>query len=497
MKGPDPARSNPRFFWSRWGLGSRLCALTTLFGLGSLLILAVIHHHRVGQLRGLFERQAEDERARLASQIELEGRTLANFAYDYTYWDDMVAFVRKPRPAWAAENIRPPMESFQIDGVWIFDPEWELLHAEQRGAAPPLPLGRRELGALAADGLFAHGYLRASSGLLEYRLSPIQPTRDTARTSPPAGWMLAVRLWDDDAVQQLERISGLRLEMLSPAEDVPPSRLEDARISFVLELPGIGDTPAARLHAVKYIPVVTAMARQNLRATLLAALANAGFFGMLLVIVHFACGQPLRQVVQAAQGREAPGFDELLRRNDEIGHIAALVRSLRGSQARLEHENRRRQAAEVQLQQALVEQDIFARELHDDTLQSLYAMGMVLDSTQRSLGADDHPASESLAPIVPEINRLIASLRVAIAGMERTQADPRRLAQTLTRIIESVCAPAGLRPAPDIDASALGALSREQTFQLVRMVRELAANAARHSGGKNFRFTCGAAVALS
>jgi|GEM_PF-2626621 len=488
MKGPARASAQHWAFWSRWGLGTRLCALTTAFGLGSLFILAVIHHHRVGQLRTLFERQAEEERARLLSQIELEGRTLANFAYDYTYWDDMVTFVRKPRPSWAAENIRTPMESFQIDGVWIFDASWNLLHQSRRDEALPLPFGRRDLEGLSAEGLFAHGFVPTPAGLAEFRLAPVQPGADAARASPPAGWMLAVRIWSGSSMQQLERLSGLRLEFLGSGEEPLPARLEEARISFVIDLPGAGEEPAARLHAVKYIPVVTAMARQNLRATLLAALANAGFFGMLLIVVHFACGRPLRTVVAAAQGQAAPGFEDLFRRDDEIGHLATLVRSMRSSQARLEHENRRRQEAESQLQQALVEQDIFARELHDDTLQSLYAMGMVLDGTQRTLGADDHPAGETLAPLVPEINRLIATLRVAIAGMERTQADPQRLAQTLTRILESVCRPAGLSLVSEIDPATLGRLSREQTFHLVRIVRELASNAARHAGGNHFRF---------
>jgi signal transduction histidine kinase len=72
--------------------------------------------------------------------------------------------------------------------------------------------------------------------------------------------------------------------------------------------------------------------------------------------------------------------------------------------------------------------------------------------------------------------------------MESRSSDPQRLALVLVRIVDSVCAPSGLRVEHKVESQALSCLSRSQVFHLVRVVRELASNAARHSGGRLLRF---------
>lgn len=101
----------------KWGLAWQVGLFALAFILGSCAILGVIHHHRRQHFESLFAQQAEDEKERLRSQIEVNGRSLRNFCYDYSYWDELVAFVSRPSRKWADENLHAPMDSFRIDGV--------------------------------------------------------------------------------------------------------------------------------------------------------------------------------------------------------------------------------------------------------------------------------------------------------------------------------------------------------------------------------------------
>jgi len=128
---------------------------------------------------------------------------------------------------------------------------------------------------------------------------------------------------------------------------------------------------------------------------------------------------------------------------------------------------------------------VFARELHDDTLQSLYAIGMVIDGACRKNTSKPDELLRVLMQIVPEINRIIASLRIALAGLESHHSDPARLRQVLLRMLDTLSKPAGLNVATSLDVGALALLNRTQAFHLLRFTREVITNTVKHAQAKN------------
>src|SRR5689334_15870762 len=60
--------------------------------------------------------------------LELRGRSLADITFDYTYWDDMVEFVKSADPAFAEANIETGFKTFGAQAVWVFDLDSKLVY---------------------------------------------------------------------------------------------------------------------------------------------------------------------------------------------------------------------------------------------------------------------------------------------------------------------------------------------------------------------------------
>lgn len=471
------------------GLGLRLALLALGFGGGSAVMLLVVNHHQINQFEGIFEQQEREEAARLQAQIELAGRAFRNFTNDYSYWDEMVKFLHRPDRQWAVENIDVTLDSFQIDGIWILNPQAEPVYAAVKDRTLAIPLGRDELQALFTRGYFSHFFIWVPSGLLEVRIAPIQPSADSRRLTQPRGWLMAGRLWDSALLNELQETSGLKIELARPQDTLAPGDFRTSRMAFSDNLPGPDATPVASLHATRFIPLVSGFARLTSRSIWLVGGICFALFILLMLVIHFSYNVPLHVLTRATTGEEDgdTGLEDLLSRRDEIGHLAGLVRAMRSHQKKMAWEIQRRNEAERQLQESAAEQEVFARELHDDTLQSLYAIGMAIDAAGRKADPNPTELSHLLARIVPEINRTIASLRVAIAGLENHRTDPARLRQVLLRLLDSLAKPAGLEVHANLEADAIALLNRGQIFHLIRLVREILTNTLKHARARSFR----------
>jgi signal transduction histidine kinase len=127
----------------------------------------------------------------------------------------------------------------------------------------------------------------------------------------------------------------------------------------------------------------------------------------------------------------------------------------------------------------LEERTRIARDLHDGTIQSLYALGLECDSLARRA---DFPrdASEALLNGVSRINELIADIRSYITMLEiGTPATQPELSRDLAFVIRQLV-PSGIDTVVNITAAALQEISARETEDLLYIAREALSNAVRH-----------------
>jgi len=127
----------------------------------------------------------------------------------------------------------------------------------------------------------------------------------------------------------------------------------------------------------------------------------------------------------------------------------------------------------------LEERTRIARDLHDGTIQSLYALGLECDSLARR--ADFPPdASEALLNGVSRINELIADIRSYITMLEvGTPATQPELSRDLAFVIRQLV-PSGIDTVVNITAAALQEISARETEDFLYIAREALSNAVRH-----------------
>lgn len=134
------------------------------------------------------------------------------------------------------------------------------------------------------------------------------------------------------------------------------------------------------------------------------------------------------------------------------------------------------------------ERERIAKELHDGIIQSLFAVGMKLQSTALMSGSPETSARVESA--VEELDRVIRDLRNYIFGLRPGILADRQLNQALEALGEEVSSTSHIPIAVEVDG-ALSAILSSLSHEIVQLTREALSNVTRHSQAKH------AAVRLS
>jgi signal transduction histidine kinase len=127
----------------------------------------------------------------------------------------------------------------------------------------------------------------------------------------------------------------------------------------------------------------------------------------------------------------------------------------------------------------LQERERIAHDLHDGTIQTLYALGLEADSLA---AREDFPEEvrEAMATAVARINLLIADIRSYISALEaQAPTEDPELSRDLAFIIRQIVPPA-VATVVNISAAALQELSLREMEDLLYIAREALSNSMRH-----------------
>ena len=125
-------------------------------------------------------------------------------------------------------------------------------------------------------------------------------------------------------------------------------------------------------------------------------------------------------------------------------------------------------------------------ELHDSSIQSIYAIGLTLENTRRLVEKDPAQAVRTLADAGANLNLVIQDLRAFITRERHAPLSEEEFMLEIERMV-----PPPEQGAPrfsvDIDRALIGALSADQAGHLLRMAREAVSNIVRHAKASNAR----------
>jgi len=185
--------------------------------------------------------------------LEIQGKSLKTFSYDYSYWDDMVKFVTSPDKKWAAEHIDVSLDTYAANAAWVYNLDWQLVYSvnnlKQDDLLKELPIPKDAFGSLFKHLPSCHFFVNTPAGLMEFWGATIQSSVDLQRKELAKGYFFTSRLWGQSYINELSRITDSSV-ILSDTENIP-IRLKKDAIEFSRIIIG-GDN-----HPVEYITVTS------------------------------------------------------------------------------------------------------------------------------------------------------------------------------------------------------------------------------------------------
>lgn len=173
----------------------------------------------------------------------------------------------------------------------------------------------------------------------------------------------------------------------------------------------------------------------------------------------------------------------------EVGTLARLAESSVAQSAELsrERDDRRRAQEDAALKQQLLTQSLeekvrLGRDLHDGIIQSLYAVGLTLESARALVKSDPAEADRRLEESRARINSAIRDVRAYITGLAPENLRRTGFAHAVDVTLAELRAGRDTQFDIKIDDVAAAHLSPDQSAEALQIVREAVSNALRHGG---------------
>ncbi len=320
----------------------RVVLLLGVLTLAFILAVAYLNDLVGDRARRLLHATQQERERNFDQLVELKGSSVATFAKDYTFWDDMVRFVQTGDREWATENIDVGLSTYVLDAVWVYTVGGTYVYSVNTPEDPrlkDLPVPREALTSLFGSKRFVHFFAATPRGFIEIRGATIHPSVDSKRLTPPRGYLFAGRLWNAQYVGDLAELTGSSIGILPvSAGQAGPPRVTTTAVTFARGLPRWDGALAARVEVRSEAPAVEGLTHTANQLRLLAV----GFAVSVLVLLSLVLWRwvtaPLT-LLSASLSAGSPGpIAGMLGDRTEFGRLAALIHRFFEQKATLETE---------------------------------------------------------------------------------------------------------------------------------------------------------------
>lgn len=218
-------------------------------------------------------------------------------------------------------------------------------------------------------------------------------------------------------------------------------------------------------------------------------LALSNRFALGLGIIALALALTLILSLAARPGRMTDSRIPFASARSELGTLARLAQTsvAQGEELTRERDVRRRAQEDAELQQQLLARSLeekirLGRDLHDGIIQSLYAVGLTVESVRALLQTDPQEADRRLEQTRARINDAIRDVRAYITGLAPEHLRQTGFAHAVDVTLADLRAGRDVQFDIKIDDAAAAQLSREQAVEALQIAREAVSNALRHGG---------------
>jgi signal transduction histidine kinase len=136
----------------------------------------------------------------------------------------------------------------------------------------------------------------------------------------------------------------------------------------------------------------------------------------------------------------------------------------------------------------LEERERFGMDLHDGTIQSIYAVGLMLEDIRRRMGEEPDISQERIGEAVVSLNEVIADIRNYIMDLRPQQFGGRNIVEGIDEIARALRANTFMSVNVDVELDAT-LLDQETTIEVLHIIQEAISNVRKHARAREVKIT--------
>ena len=280
---------------------------------------------------GLFKSQQQEKETLFDSLNKLKSASLLSYAYDYSYWDDMVSLAQKGNTTgFAKQNIDPSLATYQANVAWVYNQNFSLVYSVNDFSEDKLkefPLPTEDLRQAFSNNFFPHFYIKTGSDIIEVAGAPIQPSADIERKTTALGYFLVARVWDEAYFQEFSDLMGGIVEpgSANTEESFTPINKQKGIVTFQRNLTGFDGKNVARFHVEINTPEIGVLYQTTTVQLYYLTLISFAAVGVSLAMLYLITIRPINLISKSLNREEVKWLEKIQDSNDEFGQVARLI----------------------------------------------------------------------------------------------------------------------------------------------------------------------------
>ena len=298
--------------------------ITAILSFSIFMAIYRINHQQSKLLLNSYYEQLHES---VDAGVNNKNESLKLVVYDYTYWDELVKNVHLKDSAWFNENIPSIVNSFKTDFVAVYNLKElglsinfsEKIKKPYAGIVPP------ELFIQLYKNRFCSYFIECPDGIMQISGATIHPTNDPDRKTDPQGYMFVGRLWDNQLLVEIGRMTNSTGEIRNPQDTL--FSVSEQTVKILYPLNGIDGEPYRMLVMTKEFGFL----QQFKGFANLIMLLFIGTSVFSLLVFYFASkrwvGKPLKAVGRILENDDIEQINHLKRLHTEFREIGVLFES--------------------------------------------------------------------------------------------------------------------------------------------------------------------------
>ncbi len=319
----------------------------------SVFSLVILYFGKTEKDKILYRlREVKNEKTILLEKAsDVLSKSLYNYAYDYTYWDEMVNFVKNPSQQWAIENLDNTLSVFNANLVYIFRPDFSLVYKTSNFDIDfeNHVFNSQNLKKIFSDSYFHHFFVKTNIGLIEFRTAPIQNGTDYQRVTSPYGYFIVGRLWNRSLLSELSLLTQSDVQLVF-SDSTANGKLDSTEgILCYKTLKSYDNSPIAQVIS-KTKPIGLKQTEDIFSNQLIFIIIFSALFTILIIVfLYSTITKPLKAISDSLNTGNIKLLEKVSSKKDEFGQLALLIYEFYKQKESLEIEIAERKKAEETL----------------------------------------------------------------------------------------------------------------------------------------------------